>query len=601
MKYSMMIFFFISSILAQPKNPTPQITSTEVGEHIDFLASDKLEGRGSGSAGGKQAAEYIANEFRSYGLKPAVEGVSYFQPFEFVSELKIGKKNSLSATGPKKETITFSLRTDFSPLGYSETASFTGDVVFVGYGITNESKAYDDYGGIDIKGKAVMLLRYTPDTTKRDSSWNRYEDLYFKAIKARDKGAMAVLVVTGAADDSSDRLITSSLKRDLPNSGLPVINITRRTADRMLSADKRTIAQLQVSINGSGKPNSVALKKITVHLEAEVNRVLSKSDNVVGILPGADASLAREYVVLGAHYDHLGYGGEGSGSLQPDVRAIHNGADDNASGTAGVLELAQYFAARKNEIKRSLVFIAFSGEELGLLGSAAYVKTPTIPLEQTIAMLNMDMVGRLKNKKLIVYGIGTSPGFESLAKKYNQDSTFDLKLIRDGFGPSDQSSFYGKKIPVFHFFTDLHDDYHKPSDDADKINAEGEAVVLRYVARIATELANDSTRPQYAVVEQPKSPGGQGRSGVRSYTGTIPDMGEQAEGMKLSGVREGSPAQKAGLQAGDIIVKFGKVEIKNLYDYTYALQEYKPGDEVELVFKRGLETKTTKLTLGTRN
>lgn len=263
------------------------------------------------------------------------------------------------------------------------------------------------------------------------------------------------------------------------------------------------------------------------------------------------------------------------------------------------MELAQAFANMKGSLKRSILFISFAGEELGLLGSGYYVNHPLLPLDKTVAMINMDMIGRLNNKVLIVYGVGTSPGFEALAKMYNKDSTFVLKLNKDGFGPSDQSSFYGKQIPVFHFFTDIHSDYHRPSDTYDHLNYQGMEQVVRYIEAISQEIDQLTDRPQYVAVEAPRPAIG-GRSS-RVYMGTVPDFGEQVQGMRLSGVREGSPAAKAGLMAGDIIVKFGKVDVKNLYDFTYALGEHRPGDEVDVVIKRRTETKTFRVRLEKRN
>ncbi|MGH2567283.1 MAG: M28 family peptidase, partial [Bacteroidota bacterium] len=381
------------------------------------------------------------------------------------------------------------------------------------------------------------------------------------------------------------------------------VNFTRATVDQLLASGNTSLKELQNLIRNTRKPASRVLPGITLRVVAGLEEIRHTTHNVLGYLEGTDPTLKNEVIVVGAHYDHVGFGGEGSGSLRPDTTAIHNGADDNASGSSGLLELAQAFSARKNELKRGMLFIAFAAEELGLLGSGYYVKNPTVSLERLVTMINMDMIGRLDNRKLIVYGIGTSPGFESLVRKHNArpgaDSLFALRLVPDGFGPSDHSSFYGKQIPVFHFFTDLHADYHRPSDDWDKINYDGMATVVRYVEAIAFELNTSALRPQYAAIEPPR-PAGTGRSsGV--YMGTIPDFGEQVEGVKLSGVREGSPAAKAGLQSGDIIVRFGNVEVKNLYDFTYALGEHKPGDEVDVVVQRGKDSKTAKVKLERRN
>ncbi len=591
--------FFQFVLVGQPKR-SPQITSPEILFHIKYLASDELEGRRSGSPGARLAAKYIENEFRLYGLKPRGDGTSYFQKFEFVSGVTQGSKNSLSvqAAGLKK---VLKVDADFRPLAFSASGSYEGEIVFAGYGISAPDQKYDDYKDIDVKGKAVLLMRYSPAGDSAHNDFTRFSALRYKVSKAKELGANAVLVATGPADDNEDRLMRFSYDQTPGNAGIPVVNITRSVIEGLLKNSGTSLSELQRAINDSRTPHSFLVKGATVSLDADVLEQRGESENVVGMLDGSDEKLKDEVLVIGAHYDHLGYGGEGSGSLKPDTVAIHHGADDNASGTAGVLELAQYFSARRNELKRSILFISFSGEELGLLGSAYFVKNPTVPLERMIAMLNMDEIGRLKDRKLIVYGMGTSPGFESLVTKYNRDSAFVLKLNKDGFGPSDHSSFYAKKIPVFHFFTDIHPDYHRPSDTYEKINSEGEEQVLRFIANIASDLDASAERPVYAQVEMPRQAAGGGRDGMRTYTGTIPDFGEQVEGMKLAGVREGSPAAKAGLQAGDIIIKFGKVDVKNIYDYTYALGEYKPGDEVEIVAQRGKEKVMLKVRLERRN
>ncbi len=598
MRQFLILFFCAPLFLLGQVQRNPDITIQELQHHLRFIASDELEGRRGGSKGAEKAAQYIADEFKAYGLSPINQ--SFFQPFEFVSGVKLGKNNSLTlTTGKQKKTL--KVDTDYRPLGFSATGSYKGEVVFVGYGITATDKQYDDYAGIDVKDKAVLLLRYHPEGENQHSEFGFFASLRYKANKARELGAKAILLVTGPADIDKDELIRLSYDQSMGNSGILVVNIWQQDADVLLKGAGTTLKEVQAKINSSKKPMSMSLKDVSVDLNTEVIEVRETTKNVVGIIEGSEAGLKNEVVVIGAHYDHLGFGGEGSGSLRPDTIAIHNGADDNASGTAGLLELAQYFSTRRAELKRSLLFIAFAAEELGLLGSAHYVKNPLLPLVNTVVMINMDMIGRLNERRLIVFGIGTSPGFEQLVTKHDRDSVFVLKLNKDGFGPSDHSSFYGKNIPVFHFFTDLHSDYHRPSDDTDKINYDGMQKVVTYIANIAKELNTAPEKPQYVQVEAPRAPAaGAGRSS-RSYTGAIPDFGEQVEGMRLSGVREGGPAAKAGLQAGDIIVKFGKVDIKNLYDYTYALGEYKPGDEVDVVFKRGRDTKSTKLTIERRN
>jgi aminopeptidase YwaD len=585
---------FNSSLLAQS---SPEVTAAELAKHVKYLASDQLQGRKSGTKGGEAAAQYIAKEFKAYGLTPLGAQGSFFQEFDFVAGIKLGEGNSLGFEVAGK-AVPVTLDRDFRPLGFSSSESFAGSVVFVGYGISDTAKKYDEYAGIDVNGKAVMVLRNAPPTdSTRDLG--QYSSLRYKASKARELGARVLIVVTGPEDSDTDDLIKLSYDNATGNAGLPAVNITRKTADIILAAAGKSIKDLQKEINRAKAPRSVNLPGVFMRLKTDLKEIRETTKNIVGFLEGNDPDLKNQIIVLGAHYDHLGMGGEGSGSLKPDTVAIHHGAYDNASGTAGLLELAQAFAAMKNTLKRSMLFISFSGEELGLLGSGYYVNHPLLPLDRAVAMINMDMIGRLNNRALIVYGVGTSAGFEEMVKKHNKDSAFVLKLNKDGYGPSDHASFYGKQIPVFHFFTDIHSDYHRPSDTYDKLNYPGEEQIVRYIEGIAEELDQAADRPRYVAVEAPRQPNA-GRSN-RVTMGTIPDFGEQVQGMKISGVRPGGPAAKAGMTGGDIIVKFGTVDIKNLYDFTYALGEHKPGDEVDVVIKRGAETKTVKVKLEKRN
>jgi aminopeptidase YwaD len=578
---------------------SPEITATELRDHVKVLASDSLEGRKAGSAGADKAAEYIATEFKLDGLQPMGNKGTYYQRFEFVAGVKLGTKNRF-VIGAKGNERTLILNEQYRPLGFSLNNEFSGEIVFAGYGISAPDKNYDDYKGLDVTNKAVIVLRFAPPTDSTRNELEQFSSLRYKASKAKELGARALLVVTGPLDSDTDDLIKLSYDQAIGNAGILAINITRSVVDDFLRASGTTIKTLQDEIAKSKRPHSFPVKDHAVTIRADVEEIPNQSANVIGFLEGNDPTLKTDVVVIGAHYDHLGYGGEGSGSLKPDTVAIHHGADDNASGTSGLLELAEAFGSRRNELKRSMLFISFTGEEEGLLGSGYYVKNPTIPLERTVAMINMDMIGRLNKRKLIVYGTGTSREFDSLLTAHNVDSSFALSLVKDGFGPSDQSSFYGKQIPVFFFFTDLHSDYHRPSDTWEKLNYAGMEKVVRFVEAVALDVDRESNKPKYIAVEMPKTSGNTGRN-YRVYMGTIPDFGEQVEGMKLSGVREGSPAAKAGLQGGDVIVKFGSVDVKNLYDFTYALGEHKPGDEVEVIVKRGKEMLTMNVKLEKRN
>jgi hypothetical protein len=379
--------------------------------------------------------------------------------------------------------------------------------------------------------------------------------------------------------------------------------MTRESLDKVLAGLGRNTRSIQDSMRLESRPIAFDIPGVTVHLATQVVKVMSKTANVVGYLEGMDPKLRSQTVVVGAHFDHLGYGGPGSGSLQPEINAIHNGADDNASGTAGLLELAQAFAARESQQKRSIVFIAFSGEELGTLGSEYYVNHPFTPLRAVAAMFNLDMVGRLENKTLTVYGTGSSPGWGPLLTKYNADTSFSFKSIPDGFGPSDHAEFYGKDIPVLFLFTGLHSDYHRPSDDWEKLNYPGEEKIVRLVYNIIEEVDTLSEKPVFTRVPSSSQAiwGGGDPPGLSVTLGIIPDYGTSSDGMKIGGVRPGGPAERAGLASGDFITKIANKKVLNIYDYMSILSELKAGSKVEVEVLREGKTLTTTATLDKRN
>ena len=575
------------------------ITVEELRYHVRYLASDELEGRFSGTRGNDLAARYIAEHFSQYGLQSKGDTGTYFQHFQFLSSIKPGKNNKLFARiGGKK--VDFLPTVDFVPMVFSADTSVSGNLVFVGYGISSDSLNFDDYASVDVHNKIVMVLRFTPDYGRPESKFDAYAPLYRKAFIAREKGAAGMILVTGPADEDKPGLINPRLERDLASAGIGAVNLKSIMADSVLhiAGVKRDLRAIQQSIYDTKAPLSFEVSNITVTMQTQLEKVHTTTANVVGFFEGSDPALKNEVVVLGAHFDHLGWGGEGSGSLRPDTVAIHHGADDNASGTAAVLELAQAISSQRNLFHRSYLFIAFSGEELGLLGSAHYVAYPTVPLEHTIAMINLDMVGRLKDSALTVEGIGTSPVWKPILEKENATFNFKLRLGQGGFGPSDHSSFYGKDLPVLFFFTGLHDDYHRPSDRWEKINYEGERSIASYVLSVVKAL-DASEKPAFTKVQS--TAGGPGeRRGMRVSLGIVPDYSAGENGLKISGTRPGSPASRAGLAGGDVITRFGGKEVKNIYDLTYLLQDHKPGDEVEVLFRRGEQTITATVKLEAR-
>jgi len=593
------LFFGFAALLSSCENParfpgnrasSPDLAASDVQYHVNYLASDSLEGRLSGTPGNEKAAGYIAAEFERYGLQPLGENNGYEQRFDFVGGVNPGPNNRFTLQRAGRDTA-LALNADFIPAGFSASGSVNGEIVFAGYGISAEKLNYNDYANLDVNGKIVMALRYSPASSNPHASFAEYEPIRYKALQARQHGAKALLVVTNV-DSVAEPLPKLRFDRSATDAGLPVAYITPATANWLLAASGNSVKNLQTQISKTQKPNSFAIPETRAALTTDLTQERRTTANVIGKLPGSDPQLKEQAVIIGAHYDHLGRNSEGA--LDPEKEGeIHNGADDNASGTAGVLELAQCFAAPEKRPRRSLIFMAFSGEELGLLGSAHYVNHPAFPLEQTIAMINMDMIGRMKDSALVVQGVGTAPQWQPLIERLHQPPQFKLSLKKEGPGPSDHSSFYQKNIPVLFFFTNQHEDYHRVTDDAEKVNVEDEARILRFIAGLVTEIANQDSSLHFTKAESQQP----AVRGFRVSVGTVPDYAAEVEGMKLSGVRQGSPAEKAGLQSGDIIIKFGKFEIKNVYDYTYALGEFSPGQKVPIVVKRGQQTVTLTVTL----
>ncbi len=604
MKNTLLILLLCAATLpvAAQTNPAA-ITAAELREHVRYLASDELAGRGSGTKGNDEAAIYIAAKLKVAGLKPAGINNTYFQPFEFVSAVKLGDKNTAELEGPAGDR-SLKVDVDFRPFGFSGSAAVEGPLVFVGYGVAAPEKQYDDFAGIDVKGKVVVMFRYGPDGASPRSEFQRHTGLRNKARVARDKGAVAMILINGPADEGEDGLYKLALDQGAGSSGIVAVSMKRDLLEPYFRAAGWPLKVLQDTMRAQLQPKSFELKDCSASFDISVNRVSSQTSNIVAYIEGNDPLLKEEVIVLGAHMDHLGMGGPGSGSMVPDTLAIHNGADDNASGTASLLELAQAIGSQASTVRRSYVFAFFSGEELGTLGSQAYVSMPFFPLAQTIAMLNMDMVGRLQNKALSIGGTGTSTIWPGLITRHSADTTFSITMNPDGFGPSDHASFYGKDVPVLFFFTGTHDDYHKPSDDAEKINFAGHEKITKLVNAIVSDLDTMSARPPFVRVQIAASGRGSGSGDSRSFTvtlGIVPDVGESSTGMKVSGVRPNGAGEKAGLKAGDILIAMGGKKIMNIYDYMGMLGELKAGDEVMLEVNRDGKVVQLKAVMQKRN
>lgn len=580
-----------------PKAPPAETVDPQAcfSELATTLSADEMEGRGVGTEGLERAAQLLEARLRAAGLDDA--GLAYRQPFTAITGVELGDDNRLDA---------FEVGEDFTPLGFSSDGPFEGEVVFAGYGIRAEELGYDDYAGLDVAGKIVLAMRYEPGEDDEDSPFDgkrpsRWSDLRYKAMVARELGAAALIFVSPArSEDEPDKV--PPLKRMGPTSraGLPVMQVTRAVADQWLAEAGSTLAEVQAQIDGSYQPASRALG-VQVSGQAHVRPTEAEVRNVIGVIPGA-GSLADEVVVVGAHYDHLGYGGEGS--MRPDVHAIHNGADDNASGTAAMVcaaeSLAQGFDA---EDRRTIVVAAFAAEEIGLGGSDFYTREPVRPLDHTVAMVNLDMVGRVRDGKLQALGTDSAPEWPGILAPLGERHGLHLEMGGDGYGPSDQTSFYEHKIPVVHLFSGSHEQYHTPDDDAHTLNMEGGAAVTRLLVDVVKELA---TRPEPLTYQRSSSGplmAGDSR-GYGSWLGTIPDystMGATEGGVLLADVREGGPADRAGLRAGDILIGMAGGEVQNLYDMTFVLRDHRPGDTIDVVVLRDGEELTLKATLGSRS
>lgn len=575
------------------------------------LAGDEMKGRGQGSEGLQKAGNYIGRAYRALGLE-AVRTAgfvpSYRQPFRAVTGVKAGPNNRLEfeeTNSPGVPQATF--RTDFRPFGFSGSNSFSGEVVFVGYGIVAEPLGYDDFAGIDVKDKVLLAMRYEPGEADPESPFDgkrpsRYSDLRYKALKAREAGAAALIFTTPPGDDDEDRLPRMIRSGPLSDAGIPVLQIKRELARQLLANAGHDLDALHAAIDADYQPHSHPLLGLVASGTTNVVTRHTVLQNIVGIVPGQGA-LADEAVVVGAHFDHLGLGG--ASSLGETEGAIHNGADDNASGVAAMIcGVGRAIERLEGDTapRRSLIVAGFSGEEAGLLGSAFYVGNAVFPIEKTVAMVNLDMVGRLREEKLHALGADSSKGWKPILVPLAERHGFDLSAGGDGYGPSDQMSFFGAGVPVIHFFTGTHGEYHTPQDDIALLNTSGGSRIADYLSDVLVTLVHDPESLVYEASTNKFSMAGDAR-GFGAYLGSIPDYTEMMNregGVLLSGVRGGGPADVAGIASGDRIVKMDGTEIHNLHDMTFVLRDHRPGDVIDVKFLRDENPMVVKVTLSKR-
>jgi len=573
--YHIRIILFLLSVLVSAEAGNCQVAVGEFRDHIKYLSSDALLGRLTGSAGDSLAAVYIRSKLSSYGLKPlAGDG---FQRFKVTRRIVAGKANALKVNGN-----TLTAEKDFMPMVFSSNAGLDEEVVFAGYGfnLKNDSLKWDDYNGLDVKGKWVMILRGDPENENTKSPFIPYSSDRDKALVAKDMGASGVLMVSGPSFDSQDAF--EALGNEGYSVDIPVLRIKKGVADLILSGSKNSVDSLEKKLDTTRKPISFNTR-VRVKGTSDIVRETTNTRNVEMILPGEDPALRDQYIIIGAHFDHLGMGGPGSGTRALDTVGIHHGADDNASGVAMMLGLAEKFAKTRDSHKRSIIFLAFTGEEEGLLGSKHFADDPGINLSKVNVMINLDMVGRLnETNNLQISGVGTAEGMKNLIYSKTDTSVIKLTLSDEGYGPSDHSSFYGKNIPVLFYFTGAHMDYHTPKDTWDRINYKGMAEISDLVFNVARYLSSDSSRLKFKE-SGPKAQAVAYKRGKGITLGIMPDFaGVVKNGLRADFVTPGKPAALGGMQKGDIITFIDGKPVNNIQDYMFRMGQLKHGQTISV-------------------
>jgi Tol biopolymer transport system component len=589
----------------------PAISAEDLRLHITTLASDGMDGRLTGTAGERVATDYVASVFRALGLAPAGDNGTFFQSFPFTAGVSLGPDNRLTLHAKDgQSTQEYRVGTEWRPLAFAKTGVVAPvEVVFAGYGIvapaTDGHEEYDSYVHLDVKDKWVLVFRYLPEgiSSELRQHLNRYAPLRYKAIAARDRGARGLIVVSGPNAKVKDQLVPLSFDSSLASTSLAAISVTDGLAERWVKSAGKTLKELQDALD-TGKPMmGFTIPDLTLAATVDIQQEKRTGRNVLARLR-AGKDVGATAIIVGAHVDHLGHG-SGAGSLARDDERghIHYGADDNASGVAGMLEIAQYLVDQKTKgklpLQRDLVFAAWSGEEIGLLGSNYFTRTfggqGTTTLRPGVAAyLNMDMIGRL-DKTLILQGVGSSTRWLEEIERFNVPVRLPIVPQNDSYLPTDATSFYLKGVPILSAFTGAHGDYHTPRDTADKINYTGAEKITRLLAALTGSLATRENVPDYRSMARPSS--AVGRVSLRAYLGTIPDYAQsEVVGVKLSGVAKGGPADRAGVQGGDIVIELAGRKIENIYDYTYAVDGLKIGTPVEIVVRRGDQRLTLTVT-----
>jgi hypothetical protein len=574
--------------------------------HVQALASEQFGGREAGTEGERLAAAYIADQLARAGAKPLPGRRDMFMPFEFTAGSRDGGSTiSIRHEAGQRGDVISGAAGGVRALSFSDDAELTAGAVFAGYGIVvpdAQNFGYDSYATLDVKDKVVIVLRYFPEDADKDTKaiLARYSDLRYKALAARQRGAKALLVVTGPRSPNAGELVPMNFDTAIAGSGIPAASIDGRTADGLFQWTGRKLEEVQKELDtGNRHVAGFAIPDVTITLKTAVARVKETGRNVVAYVAATApvTGVDKSWIIVGAHYDHLGRGEHGNSlASKEDAGKPHVGADDNASGTATVLALAAALA-KEPDRKRNVMFALWSGEEIGLVGSSAFAASPPLPLDQVDAYINFDMVGRMQDNKLTAQATGTSPAWASILERANVAAGFDLTTQEDPYQPTDVATFNQAGVPCLTFTTGAHIDYHKPSDTPDKIDYADLDRVADFATTIVRRLM-DTPPLQFAKVQESAQTAS--RTGVRVFTGTVPDYTSNAKGLLLGGVIGGGPAEQAGLQKGDVIIEIAGQSIANIYDYTYALELLKIGEPVKVVYMRGTDRRESQLTPAAR-
>tara|TARA_B100001250_G_scaffold177329_2_gene152383 strand:+ start:2204 stop:3997 length:1794 start_codon:yes stop_codon:yes gene_type:complete len=592
-RQSLYLFIFISClgfllILSNRTDSSLDITQNEIMGHIRYLSHESRSGRYPGTRGSKDVISYIIKQFKSYGIMPGSKG-SFVQPFDITTGIELGEVNYAILNGD-----TLIAKQDYIPLAFSENSAMSGSLVFAGYGfkIEQEDLQWNDYKNLDVNGKWVVIMRHSPERHNQHSKYAPHSSLHKKMLVARDQGAAGVIFVSQIEDED---LYPLTYNRGYKNAGIPVIHLSNKAADNLFKPFGWSRQSIQETMNRSLTSINFKLNNMKFFVSVELSLKKTRAANVIGTIKSGNRKYRDEYIVVGAHFDHLGIGGAGSGSRDTETQSIHPGADDNASGVSGLLELAQKLSAQRSRLKRSVLFIGFDAEEKGLLGSKHFIKNPTVDIKKIITMVNMDMIGRMEDSSATVGGVGTSPVFKPLLDSLKDGRMFTLGMSNPGFGPSDHAAFYAEDIPVLFFFTGIHNDYHTPRDTWKNINLSGTKKLLDLVYDVAYHLLRTSSRPTFS--EAGPKQRQMSNTTLKVTLGVMPSYVGTEIGLKIDAVSDpDGPAARAGIKKGDIIKAVNGKPIKDIYEYMERLGELRKGMTVPVLIERSKSEMTVSVT-----